>query len=340
MFTINGAPILHDDVEIVLELRDQLAINGIHLFRTIKVAENNIQITCPIHNEGRERHPSCGISRTDQKHVNGQIIPAGTVHCFSCGYTAALHEMVSHCFGKDDYGDFGKKWLLKNFQSISIETRQPIILESRNMETKKEPIKYVPDTELDSYRYYHDYMWERKLTEDIVEKFDIGYDPNFVLKDNKDRITGNFECLTFPVRDYTGGTLFVARRAIYSKLFYYPTSVKKPVYGIYELGKYLTEYPEIIVCESIINALTCWTHGRPAVALLGLGTTFQYEQLLKLKSRKFIAAFDPDLAGRRAQDKFKRYISKKRLVTNYELPEGKDINDLTKKEFQDLVEFF
>ena len=44
---------------------------------------------------------------------------------------------------------------------------------------KKEEVKevtYVSEEELESYRFYHPYMWERKLTPEVVDKFDIGYD--------------------------------------------------------------------------------------------------------------------------------------------------------------------
>lgn len=36
--------------------------------------------------------------------------------------------------------------------------------------------------ELDRYRYIHPYMYKRGMTDDLIEKFDVGYDPAFKLK--------------------------------------------------------------------------------------------------------------------------------------------------------------
>ena len=76
---------------------------------------------------------------------------------------------------------------------------------------------------------------------------------------------------------------FVARRAINTKLFHYPDNVEKPVYGAHLIDD---SVKELYVCESAINALTCWVYGKKAVALLGLGTKYQYDILKKLPVRK------------------------------------------------------
>lgn len=338
MFTVNEVPILSDELDIILELRSQLNLNGIDRLRSVKRGSGNIQVTCPVHGLGRERKPSCGIS-TQVRVRDGVAIPAGTVHCFSCGYTATLSEFISHCFNKNDYGSFGTKWLIKNFQTIAVEDRKPLELDlSRTQST--ETLEFVHEDELDSYRFYHDYMWTRGLNEDIVEKFDVGYDPGFTLRDPKGNFRGTFECITFPVRNLNGDCLFVARRAIEHKFFHYPANAIKPVYGLYELNRYASNADEVIICESILNALSCWVNNKPAVALLGLGTVGQFKQLLNIPCRKFITGFDPDNAGAGATQKFKDFMGGKRIVTSFLLPENKDLNDLTKNEFETLVDFF
>ena len=67
MFTANGTPILADEVEVLVELRDQLALNGLDLLRDIRRIDNHIQITCPFHKDGHESKPSCGITTNDIK---------------------------------------------------------------------------------------------------------------------------------------------------------------------------------------------------------------------------------------------------------------------------------
>ena len=332
MFYVSGNPILADDLEVLQELKRQLEINGILRFASFKVGQRNIQFNCPIHNDGQERKASCGIST-----VNQEGTPAGTVHCFACGYTATLDEMVSHCFGKDDNGTFGKEWLIKNFLTVSVDNRKPINLDLTRSRKNRGVEHFITEEELDSYRYYHDYMYKRKLTDEIIEKFDVGYDKHFELKDKDGKVTNVLRCVTFPVRDAEGNTLFIARRSVDTKFFHYPEGVEKPVYGLYELPK---DANEVIICESIFNALTCYVYGKPAVALLGLGTKEQYEQLRRLPCRKFITALDPDNAGQKATVKLKRALGSSKLVTSFRIPYGKDINDLTLEEFENLEEIF
>lgn len=318
MFKVNGLPILEDEQVVLETLRSDLAKAGLDLLRNFKRSGANIQFTCPIHNNGQERKPSCGISLVDRGST-----PAGTVHCFTCGYTASLPEMISHCFGYDDQGQFGSKWLASKFLTVSIENRKDIVLNLSRGNSNAESTNYVSEQELDSYRYFHPYMFKRKLTEEIITLFDVGYD--------KEQQT-----LTFPVRDAQGRTLFIARRSVRTKYFHYPESAFKPIYGIYELPD---DAEEVIICESIINCLTCWVYGKYAVALNGTGSYSQYKLLRNMSCRKFILALDPDEAGRKGTEKLKKHLSNK-IVTEYIIPEGKDINDLSEEEFNNLEEIF
>lgn len=341
MFKVNGNTLLAEEIEILIELRAQLAINGVELFREFKKSGNNIQFPCPVHNHGQERKPSCGISTKDVKRPTGEIIPAGTVHCFACGYTATLDEMVSYCFGKDDEGHFGKTWLVKNFLSISVESRSSIELNLDRGASRVKKINYVSEEELETYRYYNEYMYKRKMTNEVIDMFDVGYDDCFKMLNDKKEVVRISKCITLPVRDITGGTLFIGRRSVTDKMFHYPEGVDKPVYGLYELDQYApADTKEIIICESAINAITCWVYGKPAVALLGTGTDLQYRQLASLPYRKFITALDPDEAGQLGTQKIKNKLGKNKLVSNYSIPVNKDINDLTKEEFENLEEFF
>lgn len=128
------------------------------------------------------------------------------------------------------------------------------------------------------------------------------------------------DCITFPVKDEKGNCLFIARRSVKGKYFNYPTNMKKPIYGLYELNL-LTNYPqEVYICESIINALTLWTYGRYAVALNGTGTKYQIEQLKRMPCKEFILALDPDEAGKRGTDKLKKALKPYKLITQLQIP--------------------
>ena len=301
--------------EILITLRTQLRENGVNLLNDIVESGTDVMITCPYHKDGQERRPSAGVRISD-----------GMFHCFTCQTVKSLQELISNCFGYDDYGVYGIQWLAKHFATVSIENRTPIDIQfKRNV--SRETIKYVSEQELDSYRYYHPYMYERKLTNEVIEIFDVGFD-----------ITTN--CLTFPVRDITGGCLFIARRSVCTKYFNYPSGVQKPIYGIYEISRLPKRPSSIIVCESILDALYFWTIGKYAVALNGLGSASQYKELNNLPCRKIILCTDMDCAGLNARIRLRQEI-KSRIVTEYLLPVGrKDANDCTIDELKNLKEVF
>lgn len=326
---INDTHFNADLMEILEELISQLRANNIPLIQKYKDGPTHIQICCPYHNDGLERRPSAGIRKSD-----------GKFHCFACNEVHELQEVISHCFGHYDdmLGKFGWQWLLKNFATVQVEERKDVELDmyrpnsrirlcNNNDYTRYDPVQYVSEDELKRYRWTHNYMYDRRLTDEIIDLFDIGYD-----KDTN--------CITFPVRDKTGGTLFVARRSTVSKYFNYPAGAEKPLYGLYELSN-LDNFPtEVIVCESMIDALTCWVYGKYAVALNGLGNELQFEQLRKLPCRKLILATDSDNAGMKARRRIRDNV-KNKIITEYILPTGKkDINELDLQEFNTLQEIF
>lgn len=344
MIQINNSYITEDIDNILIELRKQLDLKGIKLFSKIIVSGDNIQTNCPFHNGGQERKPSFGILSKQKGNEE-----AGTCHCFACGWTGSFAEMVSNIFGYDDLGLYGGKWLVRNFLTVQVENR-PDILEGFNdrnnisirnnngihrfkqhIQSDKSSEQYsgeITEEELDKYRVYHPYMWKRKLTPEVVELFDIGYDKET-------------ECITFNCRNKQGNTLFVAKRSVTTKFFHYPNNVEKQVYGIYELYS-LAKFPsEVYICESMLDALVFWTHeNKYACALNGLGTKLQFKQLREMPCRKFILATDMDEAGLKARKKLRKELSNK-LITEVFFPHNKkDANECTFDELENLVEVF
>ena len=329
--TIEGLEFNADLQEILDELVAQLRANGIEYIQKMIPTATHVQICCPYHKDGMERKPSAGIRRED-----------GMFHCFTCGEVHSLPEVISHCFGKDSMGTFGWQWLLKNYVSVSREERKDVSLDLvRNQvgrkydtvnstadNTSRNDREYISEEELDKYRYIHPYMYERKLTDEVIEMFDVGYDRDT-------------ECITFPVRDVSGRCLYVARRSVKTKYFNYPKGAEKPLYGLYELYKYRPQETEIIVCESMIDILTAWSYGRCGVALNGLGSSQQFEMLRNLPYRKLILATDMDDAGLSARYNIRKNV-KNKIITEliWDRDMAKDLNDMSKEQFLGLSEVF
>ena len=335
---IDNLLITTDLMTIIQELKRQLANAGIQRFSKITDGTTDIMVCCPYHKDGQERRPSAGIRKSD-----------GMFHCLACGETHSLSEMISNCFGyTDTFGSYGHKWLAQNFANAEIEEREDIELDLERIShiDKRAVIRdnnissgnsewnsgaFVSEEELKSYRYIHKYMYERRLTDDIIDFFDIGYD-------------ARNDSITFPVKDKLGNCIFVARRNVHRKHFTLPRGIEKPLYGLYEVcqkGLLVQAVDEVYVCEGLFDCLRLWCNGKYAVAGFGcLFSDYQINQLQSLPVRKLILALDNDKAGREAERVLLDRIRNK-IITKVVLPKHrKDIGECTDDEIQNLEEVF
>lgn len=333
---LGDIPILSSVYDILLTLKAELQENNIPLLKDISAPAyegQDIQITCPFHKNGQESKPSCGVTTREFKRGD-RVIKAGTANCFSCKTHMELPNLVSYCFGKDDDGIFGEQWLLEHFCDYEYEDRGKFFnrLSSSRVESTKE-VEYISEEELASYRYYHPYMYKRHLTDEIIEKFDIGFQKQFQMRDG----LKPFDCITFPVKDMSGRVVFVARRAISSKIFHYDAGVNKSLTYLYEAKQMFPESTELWLCESMLNALMLFKWGKPAIALLGTGSKQQIDELKHLDYRKYVLCLDNDDAGQKGSEKLSKTLSNYKLIENLTTPNGYDVNDLgTLKNFEEF----
>lgn len=314
-FIIGNKVIISPIDSILYEIRSQLTNGKLKDIQPQK--GQNIRISCPNHEhkQGLERHASCDIfaDRNDKETTYG------TVHCFSCGYTASLDQFVNECF--DESGDFGKQWLLEYCDTafVSEVDYLPSINFTHNI-VKKD---YMDESSLQKYQYYHNYMWTRKLSKEIVDLFEVGYDPER-------------DTLVFPVRDEYGRLVFITRRSVKAHFFMIPKEVEKPVYLLYYILQH--HITRIIVTEGQIDALTAWSYGVPAVATMGSPSEEQIKLLNSSGVRIIITMFDNDVGGECFTRKFDKFIRKDVFLLHATLPKGvKDINDLTKEQFDEVM---
>lgn len=341
---INDVEFNAECIDIVTELQNQLRLNNIPLLGKIIDTSNNVQVCCPYHNE---RRPSAGIRKSD-----------GIFHCFACGEVHTLPELISYCFGKDGViGVWGWQWLIRNFATIAVEERKDIELDfGRNTSNCSDNIRdmansYVSEEELDTYRYYHPYWRQRGIEDEhIIELFDLGYDKET-------------DCITMPVRDSKGTTVFVARRSVKTKYFNYPKDVSKPLYGLYEynlereklghmymvssrgcgktymMSQIQARFLNVFICESMIDALLLWQSGYFAFALNGLGSSSQIRELKELPIRKYILCTDNDSAGEKARAMLKEALQNK-LLTEIRFPQNrKDVGECTRDEIDNILQW-
>lgn len=295
-------------IDILETIKRELGGAKLH---TIREKTDYISVTCPSHNNGQEKRPSCGI------YIGDGDAEYGSFNCFTCGQHGSFVHFVALCFDTTD--STAKKWLIKHFGEKNTELKlelEPIILK------KTEKNTYLDEKILEDFQSYHPYMDKRKLSKKVCETFKIKYDPKS-------------ECLVFPVWDERGNLYMLTRRSVKNKTFIIDKNKDKPVYLLNFIRK--NNIPEITICESQINALTLWGWQIPAVATFGCNITDKQVEILNKSGIKHIyLAFDGDEAGKKGTKKLISKLNKSILIDVIEIPAGKDVNDLTEEEFNKL----
>ena len=305
---VDNKVILTPIKDIVSNLQQQvLPVTG--KLKDVKVKTDNIVVTCPnnTHKNGLENRPSCNIYNSN----NNDKVALGTVHCFSCGYKANFIKFIADSFNKNI--EFAKQWLLENsdYTFVSYSTYLPEIEINKTITS---PISTLDESILKNYEYYHKYMWQRNLKKEVVDLFEVGYDPKT-------------DCLTFPVRNEKGQLVCVTKRSVKSKYFEIPSNIQKPVYLLYYILKKQLNY--CAVTEAQIDALTLWSYNIPAVATVGQISEEQISTLNKSGITTFITFFDNDAAGDKFTKYFNNHMRKDVFIYNLKVPYPyKDVNDV------------
>lgn len=324
----DNIPVMASVQDIMLLLQKTLHKEGVFLLKDVippKTQGQDIMFTCPFHKNGNENRPSAGIQT---RATNGRIY----WHCFNCHEKGTLETLVSRCFGY--HGEnFGTHWILNNFSSVEVENRAGLIYIPSREKLKPKKIAYVSEEELDKLRYTCSYHYQRHLNDWSIETYDLGYQKDFYGQ----------EAITFPVLDIQGRCLFVARRCIYKKYYWYPPNSEKPLYGVWQAKKLFPDSKVCYIVESMLNAITLVQNGFCAIAMLGTGTNTQIEEIKKLGYRRYIIATDPDPAGYRSRDKLIETLKHTAFVEYLDLPQGCDVNDLgkyDKETFRKIIDMY
>lgn len=302
------------DEKLLIDIRNYLKMKtGIYYFKDIRKTPDNLQVTCPYHKGGQERKPSATIRITPSNRTT-----IGMFHCFTCDESKPLDIVIKDLLGP----------LYDEDEVESLFNLKTLIVQSQFEYKKKEPLfkipnrNIIPERVLRTYRYYHPYLASRNISEETADIYDIGFDA----QNNQ---------ITFPIRNINKECLGIGRRSIDKKMYRYPSNFIKPLYGVYELNQFLNY---VYVVEGPFNLWSLREFGKQGVALLGTGTEKQYKELSNLNCKGFVLALDPDDAGRHGIFKLGKFLQENKIKTYVALiPEGKDVNDLSKEEFSQVA---
>ena len=326
MITVWSTPLIASVEQVVSDLKLERFEEG--LLREINNTGSDLMCTCPFHKGGRENKPSCGVLLRE-KLVKERKYEAGTVHCYTCGYTADLPQFVADFLGLTSPVQ-GFKWLVARYNYNS-SSREPIEL---NLYRGQAPqASYMDEAEVE--RFYQEllkskaaceYLHNRALSDWLIDAFKLGFDP-------EDGV------VLFPVRDMSGKVVFYKGRSLKGKHFYNAKDIDKTsqIFGLYELcnGRFpygaATPEDEIWIAESEIDALSLMEYGKYAVAIMGSHISeAQCKELESTPFRRFVLVLDNDEAGRKGAAQIKRLLIPKGFrFTNLRWDTDlKDINDL------------
>lgn len=317
----------------------KLQLYGTGLLREMNSTGADLMITCPFHKNGKEHSPSCGVL-LKEKVVREKKYEAGTVHCYTCGYTADLPQFIADVLGLEN-SLAGYKWLVGKY-NYSAQEREPLDLNLYRGQAQK--ASYMDEEEVERFNkellnspVACEYLHKRKIANWILGAYRLGYDPAD-------------KTVLFPVRDMQGRVVFYKGRSIAGKHFYNAKEIDKSslVFGLWEIcnGHFAngvaTPDTEIWITESEIDALTLISYGFYAVAIMGSHISEeQCKELERAPFRRFVLATDNDEAGRKGASQIKRLLIPKgfrftNLKWNTEL---KDINDLAKEYGDGFVDY-
>ena len=208
------------------------------------------------------------------------------------------------------------------FNLLSMRVQNIVQNKPKSLFTLPKKVDIVNEDLLKKFRVYHPYLAQRGISENTAKLYDIGFDDI-----NKH--------ITFPIKNINNKCIGIGRRYILKKEYYYPPQMIKPLYGLYEL-----EYPIrfLYVVEGPFNLWSLSEWGKKGVALLGTGTAYQYDQLSNVVCDGYVLALDPDDAGRNGTKKIIKYLLNKDKSRIYvlDLPDGRDVNDLSHQEFKNI----
>ncbi|MDK9753945.1 DNA primase [Vibrio sp. D173a] len=331
----------------------------------LKKKGKNYGACCPFHNE---KTPSFSVSQEKQFY-----------HCFGCGvhgnaidfimeferleFVEAIEELASY-LGLDvprEQRSGGGGQFKSGPQASSSEKRSLYDLMGNIAQFYRNQLKQPAS------KVAIEYLKDRGLSGEIVQKFGIGYvadewdlvRKNFGQnKDNQDMlVTGGMLIendkgnrydrfrgrIMFPIRDRRGRVIGFGGRVLGDGTPKYLNSPETPIfhkgkelYGLYEVLQAYREPPRVLVVEGYMDVVALAQYGVDySVASLGTSTTGDHIQMLFRQTNTVVCCYDGDRAGKeaawRALENALQYLKTGNTLKFLFLPDGEDPDSYVRK---------
>ncbi|TYG34135.1 DNA primase [Lonepinella koalarum] len=334
-----------------------------------KAGTNNYQACCPFHHE---KTPSFTVSKTKQFY-----------HCFGCG---AHGNVLSFLMEYDKLEFVEAIEELAGMLGLDVpreESRQsdkPYV----NYQTKKNLYELMQDIatlyqqQLLQSQPAQDYLQQRGLSDEIIQRFSIGFVPDsydlvvrqfgknkeeqerlfslgMVKRSERGTMYDTFRHrVMFPIRDRRGRVIAFGGRVMGDDMPKYlnsPDTVTyhkgNELYGLFEALQVNDSPEKLLVVEGYMDVVALAQFGVDyAVASLGTATTPEQINQLFRTTEQVVCCYDGDRAGRsaawRALENALPYLEDGRQLKFVFLPDGEDpdsyIRQYGKLQFEDYLQ--
>ncbi len=335
----------------------------------LKKKGKNYSACCPFHNE---KTPSFSVSQEKQFY-----------HCFGCGAHGNAIDFVME-YERLEFVEAIEE--LASFLGLDVPREQRSGGYSTQPRANTEQKRNLYDMMGSIAQFYQnqlkaasskvaiDYLKERGLSGEIVQKFGIGYvadewdlvRKNFgqqkdaqdmlvaggmLIENDKgnryDRFRGR---VMFPIRDRRGRVIGFGGRVLGDGTPKYLNSPETPIfhkgkelYGLYEVMQAYREPPQVLVVEGYMDVVALAQYGVDySVASLGTSTTGDHIQLLFRQTNTVVCCYDGDRAGKeaawRALENALQYLKTGNTLKFLFLPDGEDPDSYIRKHGKEAFE--
>ncbi|MBK5143002.1 DNA primase [Budviciaceae bacterium BWR-B9] len=325
----------------------------------LKKQGKNYHACCPFHNE-----------KTPSFTVNGE---KQFYHCFGCGAHGNAIDFLMN-FDRLEFVESVEELATMHSLEIPYEsgtgTSQLERHQRQSLYQLMEPLAkfYQESLNQPQSQDARNYLAQRGLSDDIIQRFAIGFAPSgwdnvlkrfgrspenreslndagmLVTNDNGRTYDRFRERVMFPIRDKRGRVIAFGGRILGSGTPKYLNSPEteifhkgRQLYGLYEAQLNRNQLDKLLVVEGYMDVVALAQFGIDyAVASLGTSTTAEHIQLMFRSTDNVICCYDGDNAGReaawRALETALPYLTDGRQLRFMFLPDGEDPDTLVRKE--------
>lgn len=326
----------------------------------LKKAGSSLKACCPFHNE-----------KTPSFNVN---VKKGYYHCFGCGVSGNAitflreHDNLSFTEAVEELAKMAGLEVPRDErvqQQYSLQKHMMDALDVAATQYRK-ALRSTPDD-----HYVRAYLAKRGLSEEIIERYGIGFAPDQrdflsskasssdkkmlvqtrMLSDKYDRAYELFQNrLMFPIRNPRGKVVAFGGRTLGDDKAKYINSPEsevfhksKEIYGLYEASQANRQLDRLLVVEGYMDVVALAQFGISyGVATLGTATNADNLGVLLSRCKNLVFCFDGDAAGiqaaRKAMENALPLFTDGAQISFLVLPESEDPDTLVRQEGREAFE--